>query len=134
MIKVFTDGASLGNPGKTGIGYVIYNNDIVIKEGCIGLGIQTNNFAEYMALIFAMVEILGMGEKECEAFTDSQLVCEQINGNYKVANENIYPLYVLAKKLSGQFTSFKINHIGREKNTVADKLSKKAAECGKMIN
>jgi len=128
VIKLFTDGASIGNPGKTGIGYVIYKDEKVIKEGSIGLGVQTNNFAEYMALIFALVEILGMGEDKCEAFTDSQLVVEQINGNYKVANENIRPLYILAKKLIEQFKNFTITHIPRENNSYADELSKKAAE------
>jgi ribonuclease HI len=59
--------------------------------------------------------------------TDSQLVCEQIKGNYKVANENIFPLFTLAKKIIAQFNEFKITHIPREKNEEADKLSKKAA-------
>ena len=127
MVKVFTDGASIGNPGKVGIGYVIYKNEERIKDGSVFLGNQTNNFAEYMALIFALVEILGMGERQCEVFTDSQLVCEQIKGNYKVAHENIIPLFTLAKKIIAQFEKFNITHIPREKNEEADKLSKKAA-------
>lgn len=127
MVKVFTDGASIGNPGKVGVGYVIYKNDKRVKDGSVFLGNQTNNFAEYMAVIFALTEILGMGERECEVLTDSQLVCEQIKGNYKVANENIFPLFTLAKKIIAQFNEFKITHIPREKNEEADKLSKKAA-------
>jgi ribonuclease HI len=127
MVKVFTDGASIGNPGKVGVGYVIYKNDKRIKDGSVFLGNQTNNFAEYMAVIFALTEILGMGERECEVLTDSQLVCEQIKGNYKVANENIFPLFTLAKKIIAQFNEFTITHIPREKNEEADKLSKKAA-------
>jgi ribonuclease HI len=127
MVKVFTDGASIGNPGKVGVGYVIYKNEKRIKDGSVFLGNQTNNFAEYMAVIFALTEILGMGERECEVLTDSQLVCEQIKGNYKVANENIFPLFTLAKKIIAQFNKFTITHIPREKNEEADKLSKKAA-------
>ena len=127
MVKVFTDGASIGNPGKVGIGYVIYKNEECIKTGSAYLGVQTNNFAEYMALIFALIEILGMNEHECEVFTDSQLVCEQLKGNYKVTNENIFPLFTLAKKIVAQFQKFNITHIPREKNEEADTLSKKAA-------
>jgi len=127
MVKVFTDGASIGNPGKVGVGYVIYKNEKHIKDGSVFLGNQTNNFAEYMAVIFALTEVLGMGERECEVLTDSQLVCEQIKGNYKVANENIFPLFTLAKKIIAQFNKFTITHIPREKNEEADKLSKKAA-------
>ena len=127
MVKVFTDGASIGNPGKVGVGYVIYKNEKRIKDGSVFLGNQTNNFAEYMAVIFALTEVLGMGERECEVLTDSQLVCEQIKGNYKVTNENIFPLFTLAKKIIAQFNKFTITHIPREKNEEADKLSKKAA-------
>jgi len=128
MTRVFTDGASIGNPGKVGIGYVIYDGDKIVKEGSVGLGVQTNNFAEYMAVIFALVDVLGMGRRQCAVFTDSQLVCEQINGNYKVANENIVALFTLAKTIIAQFDSFTITHIPREQNREADRLSKKAAE------
>ena len=127
MIKVYVDGASFGNPGKVGIGYLIYKNDKLIKEGSIYLGIQTNNFAEYMALIFSLTEVISRNEKKCCVFTDSQLLCEQIKGNYKVKNNNIYPLFILAKNLISKFESFSIEHISRENNKEADKLSKKAA-------
>jgi ribonuclease HI len=127
MIKVFIDGACAGNPGKTGIGYVIYKDDAVIKKESIFLSSQqTNNFAEYMALIFALVELGALGEKKCKVFSDSQLLCEQINGNYKVKNNNILPLFILAKKIIAGFTSFTITHINREENTEADKLASNA--------
>lgn len=126
MITIYIDGASVGNPGKSGIGYLIYDKNSPIKKESVSLGIQTNNFAEYMALIFPLVDIIAMGVKEAEVFSDSQLVCEQIKGNYKVKNKNIYPLFVLAKSLIGKLDKFKITHIGREKNSEADKLAKKA--------
>lgn len=128
MITVHIDGACSGNPGKCGIGYVFYQDAKIIKKESISLGVQTNNFAEYMALIFALTDLLGQNIKECEVFSDSQLLCEQINGNYKVRNENIFSLYVLAKKIIEQFKSFKISHVGREKNQEADELAKYAAK------
>jgi ribonuclease HI len=126
MIKVYIDGASFGNPGRVGIGYLIYRNDNLVKKESIYLGVQTNNFAEYMALIFSLTDVLTMKETECQVFTDSKLLCEQINGRYKVKNNNIYPLFVLAKKIISQFKNFTITHVYRENNQEADKLSKKA--------
>lgn len=126
MIKVYIDGASAGNPGKVGIGYLIYNeNKLIAKEG-IYLGVQTNNFAEYMALIFAISEVMSIGYKCVEVFSDSNLLCEQINGNFKVKNKNIYPLFVLAKKIITKFEKFSISHIDRENNKEADRLATQA--------
>ncbi|MCF7872852.1 MAG: ribonuclease HI family protein [Candidatus Omnitrophica bacterium] len=126
MITAYIDGSSIGNPGKAGIGYLIYKNKKVIKEESIYLGIQSNNFAEYMGLIFALTDIVTSGQKECLVYTDSKLVCEQINGNFKVKHQNILPLYTLAKKIISKFDKFKIEHILRDKNKEADKLAKKA--------
>ena len=126
MITIYTDGASIGNPGKVGIGYLIYKNEKPILKKSIFLGVQSNNFAEYMALIFALTDAIDLGEKQCQAFSDSQLLCEQINGNYKVKNQNIFPLFVLAKELISKFEKFTITHIRRELNQNADKLAKEA--------
>ena len=126
MMTVFIDGASAGNPGKIGICYLIYKENELIKEGSTYLGIQTNNFAEYMALIFALLYVLSMGEKNVEVFSDSNLLCEQISGNFKVKNKNIYALFILAKAAISKFENFKISHIDREKNKEADKLATEA--------
>jgi len=128
MLTIYIDGSSIGNPGNAGIGYLIYADDgSILKKDSIYLGVQSNNFAEYMALIFPLVEIINMGKKECRVFSDSQLICEQINGNFKVKNKNIYPLFVLAKNLVSKLDNFTIKHIDREKNTEADKLARKAS-------
>lgn len=123
MIRIYIDGASAGNPGKTGIGYLIYQGSNLLKKEGIYLGIQTNNFAEYMAFIFSIADAISLGEKKVEVFSDSKLLCEQLNGNYKVKNKNIYPLFVLSKKLISNLEEFKITHINREENTEADKLA-----------
>jgi len=126
MLHIYIDGASIGNPGKSGIGYLIYNENFIIKKESIYLGIQSNNFAEYMALIFPLIDILSMGKKEVKVFSDSKLVCEQINGNFKVKNKNILPLFVLAKNIISRLDKFAIVHINREENKEADKLAKAA--------
>ena len=103
MIKIYTDGSSIGNPGKIGIGFVMYRNKTLIKKDSVYLGVQSNNFAEYMALIFSLIEAISMGEKDVQVFSDSNLLCEQINGNFKVKNKNIHPLFVLAKNLISKY-------------------------------
>ena len=127
MVEVYVDGSSLGNPGRVGIGYIIYSEGKLIKEESLCLGVQTNNFAEYMAFIFSLVDVLNCGYKTCRVYSDSQLVCEQIKGKYKVKNKNIFPLYLLVKKIISGFEKFEVTHIEREKNTLADKLAKKGA-------
>lgn len=126
MITIYIDGSSIGNPGKCGLGFLIYKNKSLLKKRSVYLGIQSNNFAEYMALIFSLVEALGLGEKEVQVYSDSNLVCEQVAGNFKVKNNNILPLFTLAKSLISQMTKFRISHIDREKNKEADKLAKEA--------
>ncbi|MFA5271596.1 MAG: ribonuclease HI family protein [Candidatus Omnitrophota bacterium] len=126
MIEIYIDGASQGNPGNAAVGYLIYKSKDLIKKNGVYLGIQTNNFAEYMALIFSLVEAIGMNEKKVKVFSDSQLLCEQINGNYKVRNKNIYPLFVLAKNIITKLEEFTITHIERERNTEADNLAAEA--------
>lgn len=133
MLSIYIDGSSIGNPGNSGVGYLIYDdNGSLIKKDSVYLGVQSNNFAEYMALIFPLIEIISMGEKKCGVFSDSKLICEQINGNFKVKNKNIYPLFILAKNLISKLDSFSIKHINREKNKEADKLARKAS--GFLIN
>ncbi|MCF7870829.1 MAG: ribonuclease HI family protein [Candidatus Omnitrophica bacterium] len=126
MIVGYIDGSSIGNPGRAGIGYLIYQDNKLLHKESIYLGIQSNNFAEYMGLIFVLSDIISRGEKSCHIYSDSKLICEQINGNYKVKHQNILPLYILAKKMISKLNTFKIEHILRDKNKEADKLAKKA--------
>ena len=126
MIKIYIDGSSIGNPGKSGIGYLIYQGSKLLKRRSVYLGIQSNNFAEYMALIFPLIDAVEQNQKKVKVFSDSQLVCEQIKGNFKVKNKNIYPLFVLAKNLISKLDSFEITHIDRENNQEADELAKEA--------
>jgi len=127
MINIYVDGSSIGNPGKSGVGYLIYQNNKLLKKRSVYLGVQTNNFAEYMALIFPLIDAIEENKKKVKVFSDSQLICEQIKGNYKVKNQNIYPLFVLSKNLISKLDSFEITHIDRENNQEADELAKQAS-------
>ncbi len=129
-ITIFTDGASRGNPGRAAIGAVAYKNDSKLFELSESLGVQTNNYAEYMAVIKALEEILARTwqDDKITFFADSKLLVEQLNGNWKVKNENIKPLYGKAKELLQNFDSIKFVHIRREKNKEADALANRALD------
>lgn len=134
-LKIYIDGASKGNPGKSGAGIVIYQDGRIVKKISNYIGQATNNIAEYTALIYALEEGLLLKAKSLEINTDSQLLARQLNKIYKVKHEGIKNLYNRALRLLTGFEKVVINHIRREENVLADKLAteaikKKQAECG----
>lgn len=123
------DGASRGNPGKAGIGYVIRDkNGGVIKEGSKYIGIATNNVSEYTALIFSLEAAREMGAEEVNIYADSELVVKQINGEYRVRDEGLKPLYNKVISLLKGFRLYDIIHVGRKDNREADKLANQAID------
>lgn len=126
LIDVYIDGASKGNPGPAGVGVIICQEGVVLKNISNYIGNTTNNFAEYTALIFALQEALIIKADELNINTDSQLLCRQIKGEYKVKSPNIVGLYNQAKQLISAFKKVSINHIPREMNSGADKLATQA--------
>jgi len=122
-LTIFIDGASRGNPGDASIGVVIYkNSDLLVERGKY-IGIGTNNIAEYMALIYALIESLKLETKNIEVKSDSLLLVKQIKGEYKVKNEFLQKLKMIADKLIENFISFEIKYIPREENKKADKIA-----------
>ena len=126
QLEIYTDGACSGNPGPAGIGFVIRENGRIIKECSKGIGDGTNNIAEYTALIYALQEALILKADAVDVKSDSELMCCQIQGIYKVKNANIKLLFDQVQHLISGFRSFKIEHVLRQKNMEADALSKKA--------
>lgn len=129
VLNVFTDGASRGNPGKAGIGIVIYEGKQMAEVISDFVGIRTNNEAEYLALIRAVERILDMKKNEkVNFFADSEFLVKQIKGEYKVKSERIKPLYEKAKKLLEKLGDFTFNWVGRSDNAEADELANKALD------
>jgi ribonuclease HI len=127
-VQIFTDGAARGNPGPAGIGVVIRTDKEVLLEVADYIGKTTNNVAEYMALIRGLEEAIDMGERSAEVFADSELIVKQVLGEYQVKNEGLAPLYYNVKSLIKKFKHFSINHVPREENEHADKLSNKGID------
>lgn len=121
------DGASKGNPGKSGIGVLISTREgrtiMKIKKF---IGTATNNQAEYKALITALKAAANLGKTHLHVNTDSLLLANQMNGVWKVRHPDIVPLLKEAKKAEKSFKQVFISHIGREKNAVADGLANEA--------
>lgn len=124
VVKVFIDGASRGNPGPSGIGVLILDEDEnEIKKISEKISDTTNNVAEYKALHKAIVECQKIGFSSVHFFTDSQLLARQVNGLYKIKDEKLKSLYIKVRgKLLG-FKNWEVIHIPREKNRIADKLA-----------
>ncbi|XP_004489328.1 uncharacterized protein [Cicer arietinum] len=117
---LYFDGASKGNPGPSGAGAILRAEDGKVYRLREGVGIQTNNVAEYRALILGLKQAIKKGYKHIHVQGDSLLVCNQIQGLWKVNNPNMGYLCNEAKLLKDKFLSFKINHIPREYNSQAD--------------
>ena|SRR3990167_8397401 len=134
--NVFTDGGARGNPGPGAAAYVIEicqdKKCEVVEEKHKYLGVVTNNQAEYQALILAIEVVIKKDRLDQIIFhLDSQLIVEQMNGNYKVKNSALIPMYNQAKELLSK-TQCKITfiYLPREQNKRADKLVNQALDEG----
>ncbi len=125
---MFIDGASRGNPGESGIGIIIHEGENTLKNIAKYIGIATNNVAEYMALIVGLQEAIISKIENIEINTDSELLCKQIKGEYKVKDDTLKLLHLLASHLLSGFKKFSINNIPRENNKSADILADKAID------
>lgn len=117
------DGCSKGNPGVAACGAVLYQNNIEIWSGSKFLGYnETNNYAEYMGLIFGLQKAVDLNIKELDVEGDSLIVIKQMNGQYKVKSSNISELHKLAVEFKNKFNIITFNHVYRENNKRADEL------------
>ncbi len=148
-LEIYIDGASKGNPGPSGIGAVIIKEGRVIKSISRYIGEGTNNVAEYSALLAALDEAHKTKASVVKIYSDSQLLCRQLQRTYKVKSPGIAPLFLRAVEQLALFKRFYIINIPREKNTIADKLAtaavvrhfksggsanSKQAECGRPVS
>ncbi|XP_008676863.1 putative rnase H family protein isoform X2 [Zea mays] len=128
------DGASKGNPGKAGAGAIIRQVDgsvvcsQLIAQLREGLGIATNNAAEYRALILGLTYAAKKGFKYIRAQGDSKLVCNQVQDIWRVKNDNMASFCKKVKELKGTFHLFQIRHVLREYNSAADAQANFAVE------
>jgi len=124
VITAYFDGGARSNPGLAGYGvYIVDDHGTVLAELHGALGVATNNIAEYRGLIAALQWAVDHDVAALIVKGDSLLIIEQMRGNYKVKNEGLRPLYHQAKMLVMQIGNVKFEHVRRENNTEADRLS-----------
>ncbi len=122
--RLFTDGASRGNPGQAGAGAVLlspHGDELIARSAY--LGACTNNVAEYRALILGLDEALRLGCAELSIALDSELIVRQIQGRYKVKNESLLPLFQQVQERLSRLRKWSIKHVPRAQNSRADQLA-----------
>ena len=128
QVVVYCDGGSRGNPGPSALGVVIKTTKgEVITEIGEFLGVQTNNYAEYMAVVRAMEYLKAKDIKSAQFYLDSQLVVRQLNGEYKIKSDNIRHLNQKVNELRAHI-DVSFEHVYRENNKEAD------AEVNKVLD
>ena len=124
MITAYFDGGARSNPGPAGYGvYIVDDAGTVLAELSGSLGNTTNNIAEYNGLIAALQWAVDRDMKQIAIKGDSLLIIEQMRGNYKVKNEGLKPLHMKARMLVMQIGDVTFEHVRREHNKEADRLS-----------
>jgi len=124
---LYTDGGARGNPGPAGIGVVLeFNSQKKYFKKFIGHA--TNNQAEYQAVILGLEKAKELGAQEVDVFLDSELVQQQLAGNYKVKNQDLAALFIKVWNLAAGFKKIKYTHISRNDNKLADKLVNEALD------
>lgn len=126
-----TDGGARGNPGPAGYGVVIHDaQGKKIASLSQYLGRQTNNFAEYQALIAALEYAVEHGPKALRVISDSELLVRQVKGIYKVKEPTLRDLHGRAKELISKLEWFDVEHVLRGHNREADELANQAMDKG----
>ncbi len=136
-IIIYTDGGSRGNPGKSGAGAYITNEEgKEIGSASKFLGEKTNNFAEYEAVVLGLKEakkIFGgkLKDMSVQVKLDSELVAKQLNREYQIKHETLFPLFISIWNMRVKdFPNISFTHIRREQNKEADRLANEAMDSG----
>jgi probable phosphoglycerate mutase len=129
VIRAYIDGGARGNPGPAGYGVRVETAEGTLIEELHGaLGIATNNVAEYKGLLAALQWAVDHGEPDVHIRSDSELLVKQMRGDYQVKHPGLQPLAARARLLAAQLDSVEFEHVRREQNTEADRLSNLAMD------
>ena len=126
---LYTDGASRGNPGPAAVGVVLADSaGNVLETARRYVGRETNNRAEYLALIQGLELARQRDLKSVRCYLDSELVVLQMQGAYRVRNARLLPLHERARALCATFERCVFHHVARELNKLADQLANQAID------
>lgn len=129
-LHLFSDGGSRGNPGHAAIACIIEDpiSGTVLKEHFERIGQETNNVAEYRALIKGLELARDYQPNRLICHLDSELVVKQVKGEYKVKMPTLQPLVDEVQQLERELADVDYVHIPREDNYRADALVNRALD------
>jgi len=134
-LVVYTDGGARGNPGPAAIGVVLADAaGHPTKRYAKTIGTKTNNEAEYEAVLFALQKARALFGKAkirtmaIEVRMDSELVARQLNAEYKIEEERLWPLFIKIWNTRLDFGKLTFRHVPREQNREADRLVNQALD------
>ena len=120
-LTIYTDGGSRGNPGPSACAFVAETDGREIQKQSKFLGVQTNNFAEYQGILLALHWVAK--QLTIVFCSDSELVVKQLNGIYKIKNQNLKKLNEEIKKIILENSLHVVfRNVPREDNIIADAL------------
>lgn len=123
---IYSDGGSRGNPGPSASGFIVMDeNQNVIHEGGVYLGITTNNQAEYHGVRLGLEKALELGARTVDFRIDSLLVVNQMKGIYTIKNRDLWPINERIRELIAKFDKVTFTHVRREFNQLADGMVNK---------
>jgi ribonuclease HI len=127
--RLFTDGGARGNPGPAAYAYVLEAEDgTVLAAHGETIGVATNNVAEYRALVEGLRKAAELHVNELDVVSDSELIVNQMRGNYKVKSETLRELWREGMRLATGFERVTYNAVRREHNELADRLVNEALD------
>jgi probable phosphoglycerate mutase len=128
MLEAYIDGGARNNPGPAGAGVYLELDGAPLVGLYEYLGKQTNNYAEYSALLGALKYALAEGVLKLKVYSDSELLVRQVLGRYRVKNPALQTLHQQALAMIRQLEQFSIQHVPRALNRKADALANKAMD------
>jgi len=130
-LKIFTDGASRGNPGNASIAFIIEDEKgNVLEQHSETIGVTTNNVAEYTAMIKALKRATSHCRDQIHCFSDSEFMVDQLIGKDKVKKKHIKELFLKVKELEKKFKRITYSHLSRKNSKIkkVDRLANKALD------
>jgi len=128
-ITINVDGASRGNPGPSGIGYCIHDSSgRIIEQKGEFIGFATSRLAEYLAMRKGIERAIDLGYKTVHFISDSLMVVNQLNGIFRVKNQDIAPIYDDIQQKLQFFDSASFTHVPRSQNALADSAANSAID------
>jgi len=132
IVKLFTDGGARGNPGPAASAFVLQDEDgEVLDARGDAIGVQTNNVAEYTALLNGLRRAAELGLTEIEVVSDSELMVKQMRGEYKIKNAALRELSIEATRLARAVGTVRYTAVRREHNELADRLANEALDAAR---